>query len=606
MLAANPFQARLIWVLTRAFLIVFCSLVNAASISASEVNTRIPILKNIGIIPTTVEDPQGQDPKVADILTFITDEFPKIVENSSKFRIVNSEVVKELWSTSTGRKNLLDEYELHAFLNLSIALISDTIQLTVRLLDPSLKNLLQEQNRFSRNELMSSSSTKIYDSVESLLFSLLNRLPADANVTSIQGAFVTISAGSEQGLMVGDNLEIERVRIKSLHPATGTWLDFSASKLGTASIVDVKPQNSVARLIHLSRDNAIEVGDSIKISNINSRKKFARLTEESRFKDRRDADSLIVPPVYLNSLTDNTDKNIDPRSDFESKISANNQLPHQPKTAHLIKEQDATDLSQAINPEESGISGQKPPPEEAPENKSSVDFLALLDRMKSPNNKWIDDIQLYFGPRWWSVKGPANSSGKFPLWLVNSVGLDVTRTIIYKIKIGFGGTGYFGQTSKGNYAGYEGYARLYWEDEFNLNSRLLSWWRFGGNGSLNGMSVSRERYGGGDWLRGGMFFAAGGQLDISTSSPLPTSYDWFAETALMPLNIGRFGYSGKQYLIESAFGTRFSIGAYERQGNGALKWGGGLDVNDDRLTLKNGRRPHLTDYNIKVLAKYQF
>lgn len=565
---------------------------------------RLPILTNLGVIPPTIEEPEGHDPKNEDKLAQISDHFAKIVAKSARFRLINDDVVADLWKNQKGREELVSEYELHAFASLTVSVYSDTVMFTSRLSDPELKTLLQEQMRISKDELRTASIDAIDDKVESLFFSLINRIPVDANITSIQGAYVTVSAGSEQGIMLGDELDIQRNYIKSLHPANQTWLEFSAKKIGKASIIDVNSKNSVGRLTSLIDDGALEVGDGVRINNIYSRLKFSRIPKGNQLKETRDATSAIVPPVYLESQN----------SKFHEKESTIEQTKNLSETT-LNQDQKSKSLGVndnlakkeiSTNTDSQSFLDEGTAKAETDESKSSTSFADIFDRLKSPQDKWLDDVEILFGPHWWSVKGPANASGKFPLWLINSLGLDITRTIVYKIKVGFGGSGYFGQTTQGNYAGYDGNARLYWEDSFGNSNEFISWWRFGGYGSLNGVSVSRERFGGGDWLRGGMFAATGGKVSLVNFDSSGGSYDWFGEFAMLPLNIGRFGYSGKQYLIESAFGTRFTLGGYQHQNTGSIRWGGAIDISDDRLTLKNSRRPHLTDYRLKVLAKYSF
>ena len=117
------------------------------------------------------------------------------------------------------------------------------------------------------------------------------------------------------------------------------------------------------------------------------------------------------------------------------------------------------------------------------------------------------------------------------------------------------------------------------------------------------MSVPKGKYGGGDWIRGGGFGGLGGSIHAGSAAD---RYDWFGEFSLMPLNIGRLGYDNGRKVVESAFGYRISIGAFQYQPARIIQWGGAIELSDERQTLKNGQRPHFTDTSLKAMAKYAF
>lgn len=609
---------------------LFCasnSLILIPQAAQSAVAPKLPVLQNVGVVPLSVEEPEGHDPKLEGVIERIGERFPEVVRNSRRFRVVNDELVADLWKAPKGRQELVSEFEVHALVGLTAAPQSDVVTLTARVMDPELRTLVHEQDRVPRDWLLAEGSEALEDRLEKLVFALFNRIPVDVSVTSVQGPFITISGGAEQGVQAGDKVDLQRVKVKALHPANGTWLGFDARKLATAEVIEVKSHNSVAKLTGQSHDNAVEVGDGARIPAIRSRNKFARLAEAEGFKDAGEQSAVIVPPVYLGEPP--VKKPLTPKGGLKKPAPTPAPMPvpakkkdlawHEseadegtPATPPAGAEEDEEQPAPAPAPAPAAVAGPTqpegaPPPEEDGEG-------SILDKLKSPQDKWIDDVHVYVGPHWWSVRGPVNSSGKFPLWLFNSVGLGITRTIFYKIKVGFGGGALVGQTDKGGFVGYDGNGRIYWEDAIESETGFLSWWHLGGYASLSGLSVTKERYGGGDWLRGGIFFGLGGSIVTGASDDGPAgdgkiqgnAYDWFADVAVMPLNIGRFGYGGKQQLVESAFGTRFGLGAYLRDEPGVVQWGGAVEISDERLTLKNSRRPHMTDYRLKLLAKYAF
>jgi hypothetical protein len=602
---------------------LFCasnSLILIPQAAQSAVAPKLPVLQNVGVVPLSVEEPEGHDPKLEGVLERIGERFPEVVRNSRRFRVVNDEVVADLWKAPKGRQELVSEYEVHALVGLTAAPQSDVVTLTARVMDPELKTLVHEQDRVPRDWLLAEDSEALEDRLEKLVFALFNRIPVDVSVTSVQGPYITISGGAEQGVQAGDKVDLQRVQVKALHPANGAWLGFDARKLGTAEVLEVKSHNSVARLIGQSHDNAVEVGDGARIPAIRSRNKFARLAQEEGFKDAGEQSAVIVPPVYLGEPP--VRKPLTPKGGLKKPAPVAAPAKKKDLAWHESEAEGGTPAAPHAGGEEdeeqpaptaAAVAGQTQPAGAPPQEEDAGEG-SILDKLKSPQDKWIDDVHVYVGPHWWSVRGPVNSSGKFPLWLLNSVGVGITRTIFYKIKVGFGGGALFGQTDKGSFVGYDGNGRIYWEDAIESETGFLSWWHLGGYASLSGLSVTKERYGGGDWLRGGVFFGLGGSIVTGTGDgggagggyARGNAYDWFADMAVMPLNIGRFGYGGKQQLVESAFGTRFGLGAYLRDDPGVVQWGGAVEISDERLTLKNSRRPHMTDYRLKLLAKYAF
>ena len=574
--------------------LAFCCATALSCSANASVMPKLPILQNAGVVPLVIEEPEGHDPDLAPILERIGESFPEVVRKSRRFRVINDDLVRDLWKDSTGRAELINEFEIQAFVAMTAVPQSDVVSLNARILDPQLQILLQEQDRVPADWLRAASSEAINDKLERLVFALVNRLPVDVSVTSVVGPYITVSGGSEQGLLLGDRLDLQRIRINAIHPANGSWLGFETKTLGSAEVIEVKQYNAVARMTGQSRDRAIEVGDGARIAAIQSRNKFARLAQQEGFKDAGESSANIIPPTYLGESATN-------------KPLINKQAVKLPAATTPVM-QVAKHANETKPDHQSGEPIESPNTEVTPATQTAQDDdsdpISFFDRLKSPDNKWLDDIYGYIGPHWWSVRGPANASGKFPIWLLNSVGAGVTRTLFYRLKTAFGGGALFGQTAKGNFVGYDGNARLFWEEPIVAENSWFRFWHLGGYASLSGLSVSKEKFGGGDFLRGGVFAGLGGVIVPSTRSG--DAYDWFADLAILPLNIGRFGYSGKQQLVESAFGSRITLGAYLRADSDPVQWGGALDLSDERLTLKNSRRPHMVNYRLKLLAKYSF
>lgn len=578
--------------LARAFGIVCAFALGGAPSGAAPALPKLPVIHTVGVVPLQWE---GETKGLADGRAALATEFPKVVRDSRRFRVLGDDLIETLWSTADGRQELRGEFELNGFVGMTATVRGDTIQLTARLMDGWLKTHLLETDTVARSWVAAVDKGAVQDRLEKLVFRLFNRLPVDVSVTSVQGVYITLSGGAEQGIEAGDKVDLVRATVKSLHPANGTWLEFARSPLGHAQVLEVKSFTSVAKLVNQIRDGAVEVGDGARIPAIASRVKFARLAEDSGFKDAGEPDTIIVPPLYQGDQ---------PKPAAAPQVAAPTPKPGLfDKPADPAPKPKLAEQAPAASPAEAppAAEDQDASSEPAPAGDTGP---SVWDQFtdEATSHRLLDDVTAYAGPTWWSVKSKDfSSSGKFPIYLLNSLGGGVSRTMLFKIKAAFGGGLVFGDTPAGSYFGYDGFARMYWEDELIVSDGLIKYWRAGGTARLNGVSVAAGHYGGGDWIRGGAFGALGGSLSIGEDS---RRYDWFADYSVMPLNIGRVGYDNSFKAVESTFGTKLSLGAYRWEPARVLQWGGGFDYSDELQTLKNGKRPHYNEYSLKVLVKY--
>ncbi|TWW07930.1 hypothetical protein E3A20_29420, partial [Planctomyces bekefii] len=253
---------------------------------------KLPVIQNVGVIPLQWE---GESRSLDDARQTLSEEFPKSVRESRRFRVLGDDLVESLWNSPTGREELRGEFELHSYVGLTVSPRGDLVQLTARLMDSWLKTNLLETDTVPRSWLATAEHDDISERLQKLIFRLFNRLPVDVSITSVNGGYITLSGGSEQGIEAGDKVNLIRTTVKSLHPANGTWLDFSKLPLGSAQVIEVKSYTSVARIKEQVKDGAIEAGDGAKIPSIASRVKFARLADDTSFKDAGDQGTIIVP-----------------------------------------------------------------------------------------------------------------------------------------------------------------------------------------------------------------------------------------------------------------------------------------------------------------------
>jgi hypothetical protein len=542
---------------------------------------KVPLIQNIGVIPLQVvggtDNQNGYIDRLAGLL-------PETVRETKRFKVINDDLVSSLWESKEGRQELVKDFEISGLIAVSVQEKSDLVTLTAQLLNPTMQPYLFETETINKHEIAFLSEQETRNLLQNLVFRMSNRIPFDVSVTSIQGPFVTLSGGAEQNLEINDQLQVIRAQILSTHPANKTWLEFKRSPLGTAQVIEVKNHTSIAKITSQTYDGAIEVGDGAKVANIANRRKFAYAQTSQTLKDAGSQSPLMVTPILVDSSKPEEQKVAKQEIAPAAKPNQPNPTPSPPK-----------ETSMPATSEKLETEPQTPSVNEDQEEKSVWEDVSS----EATSHKLLEALTVYFGPYWWSVRGPANSSGRFPIYLVNHLGAGINRTMLYKFKLTMGGGGVFGDTPAGGYLGYDAFARFFWEDHFAGD--FLSWWRAGGASSFSGINVSKGLYGGGDWIRGGFFGGVGGFFNVGEPS---SRIDWFGDFTITPLNIGRVGYEGAFKQVESAMGWRLELGGFLWSPPEDIQYGGMFQLSDERLTLKNGRRPHFKDFAIKALIKF--
>jgi curli biogenesis system outer membrane secretion channel CsgG len=108
------------------------------------------------------------------------------------------------------------------------------------------KHSVGSQN-FARSPL-GQAARKAIDTVVARFAEVASQQPWSGTVVDIEGEFVTISAGAESGLKVGDRLEVRRVAKVLTDPVTGRVLGRRMVTIGEIVIASVEGQLAYARL----------------------------------------------------------------------------------------------------------------------------------------------------------------------------------------------------------------------------------------------------------------------------------------------------------------------------------------------------------------------
>jgi hypothetical protein len=336
----------------------------------------------------------------------------------------------------------------------------------------------------------------------------------------------------------------------------------------------------VAKILGATHDDAIGIGDGARIQAIAGRAKY--LASAGRGRDLPvTASEPIAPTVAADHHPAPTPVSTVTPNPTSQTLASEAPVGNKPESAPAV----VTDA---------------PAPAKGPAEPTFWDDV----KGESQKHALADHLTFNIGPSLWSVEGTGIPTGKakFPIWLFNSLGVGAERTFFYKIRGSAVANILLGSTTQSTYFGYDASARLYWEDDLNVSDGFLKGWRGGVIGQLMGLSVSSGSFGGGDWWRGGIFGGAFGSVRIGDQGD---RYDWYTHLGFMPMNIGRIGYNGSMRSVESASGIFWEFGAFQYEPAAVLQWGGGFEYIDEKQTLANGRRPHYSAINLKLLGKYR-
>ena len=564
--------------------IFMLSLAQHSADAAAQSSGELPTLYYVGIIP--VQWGKKADWKnLADARKVIDANFAKAVRSSQRFSFLNDDLVKSLWTTANGRKELEDDYEVSSYISLDMATRGDMAVMTVRLLSPKLQTQLQESDVLAKSALRSGTPENISSRMTDLVQRMLNRLPLDAHITSVNGGYVTLSGGSSQGIKNGQKFDVLAANISSFHPVTGGWLSFATNRTGSIEVVEVKAQSSIARISSLIKENSIKAGQGIRIDEIAGRARFlateakpltpskavesAATNGASKVESAPTAPSVPQPPVAQTTT--------------KTPIAAENGLKEMP-----AKPADATPPSdQNISKE----SGNNQPPERAPETDK---FTARIMTKGSEMRTWA-------GVRMWSISGSASANASLPAWLVNSVSGSIYRdfsdTIDYNYGVDFG----YGPTGDGSFFSYNlhgaGRWHMYMKDVLPGADDV----NFGLMANLTSANITGETSGGFDLT---MIRLTLGVHGWAKPDFIGQKIEWTGEVFYPLYYSGQFGVKGKFREIVSGSSMAYRIGMYigDRPAQG-WQYGAAFDLEQNSWSLKTGKTAEQSSVGLLVLAR---
>lgn len=232
------------------------------------------MVRNVAVIPFQWQGERPESYRWQEIYQQLDRDFYSAVKASDRFRLINPGVSDDLWSTADGRRTLAERYELQGYLNLTATEKAGGVKLVARLLTPTLGNVFLESSTIATRTMLAFTPEQLRERITDLTFRLINRFPLDARVTSVQGKFVTLSAGRNLGIGSKEKFPVYRATVTAIHPATGGPASFERKQMGWVEIVDSRQFTSIARILRQNADGAIAIYDGIFIPTMTTRARF--------------------------------------------------------------------------------------------------------------------------------------------------------------------------------------------------------------------------------------------------------------------------------------------------------------------------------------------
>jgi len=552
--------------------------------AAAQSSGELPTLYYVGIIPVQWEK-KADWKNLIDARKVIDANFAKAVRASQRFSFLNDDLVKSLWATANGRKELEDDYEVSSYISLDMATRGDMAVMTVRLLSPKLQTQLQESDVLAKSALKSGTADSISSRMSDLVQRMLNRLPIDAHITSVNGGYVTLSGGSTQGIKNGQKFDVLAANISSFHPVTGGWLSFATNRTGSIEVVEVKAQSSIARISSLTKENSIKAGQGIRIDEIAGRARFTAAEAKP-----------LTPSKALESAAANSASKVEtvPTAPTTPQPPVTETAPKTPIAAENEPKDTPVKSVEATPPTDQNTSkdsGKNQTPEGAPETDK---FTARIMPKGSEMRTWA-------GVRMWSISGSASANASLPAWLVNSVSGSIYRdfsdTIDYNYGVDFG----YGPTGDGSFFSYNlhgaGRWHMYMKDVLPGADDV----NFGLMANLTSANITGETSGGFDLT---MIRLTLGVHGWAKPDFIGQKIEWTGEVFYPLYYSGQFGVKGKFREIVSGSSMAYRIGMYigDRPAQG-WQYGAAFDLEQNSWSLKTGKTAEQSSIGLLVLAR---
>ena len=600
--------------------VTFVSLRLMAAGATTKITDKLPMLHYAGVIPVQWDKGSSwQD--LGHVQKTLDSEFSESVHSSHRFSMVSDELVRSLWKTPAGRKELETDYEVSVYANLDITSRGDMVVITTRLLSPKLDTLLQESDVMQRSWLKDATRDQTSAKLVDLVQRMINRLPLDAHITSVNGNYLTLTGGKEQGIKVGDKFDVLSASISSFHPVHGGWLTFGVAKTGSIEVVELKSMSSIAKITSLDHDNSIKTGQGIHIESISGRSHFAQ--------------SAITPTTETAAgaaaATTTTTAASKTATALEKVGSTKNKQPPRPSVEQgaggSLTDSNATapgsvavgpaneaskDASKETAPGNSNTvaeNNSKAAPEGGQTDKASdpktdgapSDAAPETDNFTARIMPKGSEMRAWMGMKMWSISGSASATASLPVWIVNSAGADIYRKFSDTIDYSYGADIGYGPTAKGSFFGYNLHSAARWHMYMKDVLPGADDVYLGLMASLASTSITGETSGGYDLT---MIKLNLGVHGWARPDFIGDKVEWTGEIFYPLYYSGQFGVKGKFKSIVSGSSTAFRVGAYlgDRPAQG-WQYGTAFDYESNSWELQTKKSAAYGSIGILALAR---
>ncbi len=494
---------------------------------------------------------------------------------SSVYESRRFDVVKEFFDVKDRNKDLQSifvENDADGVFYITAVPVEDSIEVHWYLLDRQLQTWAAEKRRI---EISQEPHVFINTSKESVL-SLMNQLPFDVQVSSVQGRVVTLTAGSDQNISEGDKFSLIKVDGSKRNNRDGSVVAWSTHVCQEMVIRQVNEHSSIGIILSSQDKKAF----------------YCQVSEGDGFKNHKSlARGYFVQQDYGTS-------------EVEEEVAPSPQSWTPPAQAIKLREPIPTATpaptlqvieQMQIPAAEPNVEGESTDSTEDARDDSEVSKVMNILKIRA----------VYFdaGPSIWSVSGPISTSSKMSWWLLNEFSvraekqMDVGRTpIVVDGKMAVK----FGDTKQGSYSGVDLGSRLFTYSDNKDQSAFYRGTRLGALVGLKGFSVLEEPYGGHDVFYGGLFTGIYGVVNA-----LDQRLDHTIDLAIMPINIGTLGYRANKQTIKSSFGYQIATELFQKRRKNFLEWGGGLSYANYSFALSE-KQVNYDDLKISIAARYRF
>lgn len=552
-------------------LIVCLSSAGLASPFARDSLPPIPTIGKVGVLPVRVESDGSRRWDLQEYLTAVRTVFPKAVRATGRFELLEDGIVSSYWGSKESRNILINEFELSGFIGLTVVVSSNTLSLVARIFGPRLEIYLQEMTVVPLRPSIAEFSLLLDQSLAILVNRLVNRLPADITVTSIQGHYVTLSGGTAQGLRVGEKLKLYRNYIAERHPANGAWTKFSSRYVGEIRVIESSSLNAIAEISKVQHALPIGVGDGTVVPELASRAYFRpQNQDEAAYLD--DSFGEIQRASYLDDSPSNED------ATSKDKLGSVRLGYH----SELMNEGDDTD-EHHDSPANASASDLSP----SPHKRSSLSSATALE----------------LGQVFWSYAGPGDSDSKFALSIpINLARLELTRSPRARLWYAIGGNFGGGKTAGGgSYILYDADLAIALSEKIRPLDLIDLQGSIGASASYLGLKVYSEQLGGHDLVVFGLFVRGG------FKSNLLYPLTWYVQLELSPYGLGRIAtLRTDDRASQDGLGWRYKTAAFFDTVFKELQLGAVVDYRSERWDVDSEDELRLTRYSLRGVAKLSF